>query len=40
MDDEAPRYTPDELFDRYVECLNSQTSRFTKHGIRTWEHEE
>lgn len=40
MDDEEPRYTPDEMFDRYIEFLNSQTPRFTKHGIRTWEHEE
>ena len=40
MDDEEPRYTPDEMFDRYFEFLKSQTPRLTKHGIRTWEHEE
>jgi hypothetical protein len=40
MADEEPRYTPDEIFDRYFDFLKSQHNMLKKHGIRTWEHEE
>jgi hypothetical protein len=40
MTEEAPRYSPDELFDRYFDFLKDQHTRLEKHGIRTWEHEE
>jgi hypothetical protein len=42
MSDEEPRYTPDEIFDRYFDFLKDkrQQQRMEQHGIRTWEHEE
>jgi hypothetical protein len=39
-DAEEPRYTPDELFDRYFDFLKDEQARLQKRGIRTWEHEE
>jgi hypothetical protein len=37
---EEPRYTSDEMLDRYCDFLKDQHMRLAKHGIRTWEHEE
>jgi hypothetical protein len=39
MHDE-PRYTPDEMFDKYFEFLKDEQKRLTIRRIRTWEHEE
>ena len=39
-DAEEPRYTTDELFDRYFDFLKDEQARLKKRGIRTWEHEE
>jgi hypothetical protein len=42
MDSEQPRYTPDEMFDKYFDFLKDPAvqHRLQKRGIRTWEHEE
>jgi hypothetical protein len=40
MTEDEPRYTPDEIFDRYFDFLKDQHARLERHGIRTWEHEE
>ena len=39
---DQPRYTPDELFDRYFDFLKDKDAqaRLKKRNIRTWEHEE
>jgi hypothetical protein len=38
--DQEPRYTQDELFDRYFDFLKDEQARLKKRGICTWEHEE
>ena len=39
-DQQEPRYTPDEMVDRYVDFLKDQQPRLVKQHIRTWEHDE